>query len=83
VQERNRTEVRAPRRSTRTSESKGIVTVRTVRQGDTAVGRAVTVAAVAGYSYDEIAQQLDASYATVNRQLVRGRAAIRVTPDGG
>jgi DNA-binding CsgD family transcriptional regulator len=28
---------------------------------------------VAGYSYDEIAEQLDASYSTVNRQLVRAR----------
>jgi sigma-70-like protein len=37
---------------------------------------------VGGYSYDEIAEQLDASYSTVNRQLVRARGAIRAARDG-
>jgi hypothetical protein len=33
--------------------------------------------AVGGYSYDEIAAQLEVSWLTVNRQLVRARAAAR------
>jgi DNA-directed RNA polymerase specialized sigma24 family protein len=32
---------------------------------------------IAGYSYDEIAAQLELSWLTVNRQLVRARAAAR------
>lgn len=34
---------------------------------------------VAGYSYNEIAAELDVSWLTVNRQLVRARAAARAT----
>ena len=37
---------------------------------------------VAGYSYDEIAAQLEVSWLTVNRQLVRARAAARAARDG-
>jgi DNA-directed RNA polymerase specialized sigma24 family protein len=33
--------------------------------------------AVVGYSYDEIAAQLEVSWLIVNRQLVRARAAGR------
>jgi DNA-directed RNA polymerase specialized sigma24 family protein len=36
---------------------------------------------VAGYSYNEIAAQLGVSWRTVNRQLVRARAAARATLD--
>jgi RNA polymerase sigma factor (sigma-70 family) len=32
---------------------------------------------VAGFSYDEIAAELNVSWLTVNRQLVRARAALR------
>ena len=35
--------------------------------------------AVVGYSYDEIAAELGVSWLTVNRQLVRARAAARAT----
>jgi DNA-directed RNA polymerase specialized sigma24 family protein len=35
------------------------------------------VAKVAGYTHDEIAAQLAASWLTVNRQLIRARAAVR------
>jgi RNA polymerase sigma factor (sigma-70 family) len=37
---------------------------------------------VAGFSYDEIAAELGVSWLTVNRQLVRARAAIREARDG-
>jgi len=37
---------------------------------------------VAGFSYDEIAAELCVSWLTVNRQLVRARAAIRQARDG-
>jgi RNA polymerase sigma factor (sigma-70 family) len=39
--------------------------------------RTFLTAKVAGYSYDEIASELDVSWLTVNRQLVRARAALR------
>jgi Sigma-70, region 4 len=39
--------------------------------------RTFLVAKVAGYSYDEIAAELDVSWLTVNRQLVRARACAR------
>ena len=40
---------------------------------------------VAGYSYDEIAAELDVTYTNVNRQLVRARAAVRnaLAPEHG
>ena len=37
---------------------------------------------VAGFSYDEIAAELGVSWLTVNRQLVRARAALREARDG-
>jgi RNA polymerase sigma factor (sigma-70 family) len=37
---------------------------------------------VAGYSYDEIAAEVNVSWLTVNRQLVRARAALRDARDG-
>jgi RNA polymerase sigma factor (sigma-70 family) len=37
---------------------------------------------VAGYSYDEIAAQLEVSWPTVNRQLVRARRTVRAARDG-
>jgi RNA polymerase sigma factor (sigma-70 family) len=39
--------------------------------------RAFLTLKVAGYSYDEIAAKLGVSWLTVNRQLVRARAAVR------
>jgi RNA polymerase sigma-70 factor (ECF subfamily) len=39
--------------------------------------RTFLTAKVAGFSYDEIAAELDVSWLTVNRQLVRARSAIR------
>jgi RNA polymerase sigma factor (sigma-70 family) len=39
--------------------------------------RTFLAAKVAGYSYDEIAAELGVSWRTVNRQLVRARAAVR------
>ena len=44
--------------------------------------RTFLAAKVAGYSYDEIASELDVSWLTVNRQLVRARAAVREARDG-
>jgi DNA-directed RNA polymerase specialized sigma24 family protein len=44
--------------------------------------RTFLAADVAGYSYDEIAAQLDVSWLTVNRQLVRARSAVRAARDG-
>jgi DNA-directed RNA polymerase specialized sigma24 family protein len=35
------------------------------------------------HSYDEIAAQLDVSWLTVNRQLVRARAAVRAARQAG
>jgi DNA-directed RNA polymerase specialized sigma24 family protein len=37
---------------------------------------------VAGFGYDEIAAELGVSWLTVNRQLVRARAAVRQARDG-
>jgi RNA polymerase sigma-70 factor (ECF subfamily) len=44
--------------------------------------RLFLTAKVAGYSYDEIAAELNVSWLTVNRQLVRARAALRKARDG-
>jgi DNA-directed RNA polymerase specialized sigma24 family protein len=44
--------------------------------------RTFLAAKVAGYSYNEIAAQLDVSWLTVNRQLVRARTAVRAARDG-
>jgi RNA polymerase sigma-70 factor (ECF subfamily) len=44
--------------------------------------RTFLAAKVAGYSYDEIAAELNVSLLTVNRQLVRARAAVREARDG-
>jgi DNA-directed RNA polymerase specialized sigma24 family protein len=44
--------------------------------------RTFLAAKVAGYSYDEIAAQLDVSWLTINRQLIRARSAIRAARDG-
>lgn len=44
--------------------------------------RTFLTAKIAGYSYDEIASELDVSWLTVNRQLVRARAAVREACDG-
>ena len=41
--------------------------------------RLFLTAKVAGYSYDEIAAELNVSWLTVNRQLVRARSAIRAS----
>ena len=38
---------------------------------------------IAGYSYDEIAAQRDASDPTVNRQLVPARGAVPAPREGG
>ena len=39
--------------------------------------RTFLAAKVAGYSYDEIAAQLEVTWRTVNRQLVRARMEVR------
>jgi RNA polymerase sigma factor (sigma-70 family) len=44
--------------------------------------RTFLTAKVAGYSYNQIASELDVSWLTVNRQLVRARAAVREARDG-
>jgi DNA-directed RNA polymerase specialized sigma24 family protein len=44
--------------------------------------RTFLAAKVAGYSYDEIAAELEVSWLTVNRQLVRARSAIRAAQSG-
>ena len=44
--------------------------------------RSFLAAKVAGFSYVEIAAELGVSWLTVNRQLVRARAAIREARDG-
>jgi RNA polymerase sigma-70 factor (ECF subfamily) len=43
--------------------------------------RAFLTLKVAGYSYDEIASQLDVSWRTVDRQLGRARTALRAARD--
>ena len=44
--------------------------------------RGFLTAKVAGYSYDEIAAELNVSWLTVNRQLMRARGALRDARDG-
>jgi RNA polymerase sigma factor (sigma-70 family) len=44
--------------------------------------RTFLAAKVAGYSYEEIAAELEVSWRTVNRQLVRARTAVRAARGG-
>ena len=44
--------------------------------------RTFLAAKIAGYSYEEIAAELEVSWRTVNRQLVRARRAVRAARPG-